>query len=197
MFRRTTRHRLFWAAGALLALLAAPHTLPAQDAPPTVKVTVFNRTTKPIEVALVGPDGKDLGYPFIVRPGRTFRINMKRTLLKLPDSVITRGNASGYKWVARNPGDKQVLKEVPANLPGLVVDPPRATSTLPAGHLGARLAKGQGATGGQNRSDLLRLINQHRRANGQGPLRMDSSLTRAAQEHTDWMKATGTFSQQG
>ena len=31
MFRRITRHCLFWAAAALPALLAAPHTLPAQQ----------------------------------------------------------------------------------------------------------------------------------------------------------------------
>jgi uncharacterized protein YkwD len=41
------------------------------------------------------------------------------------------------------------------------------------------------------------LINQHRQANGKGPLSMDSSLTRAAQDHTDWMQATGTFSHTG
>ena len=82
MFRRTTRHSPFWAAAALLALLAATHTLLAQDAP-----TV--------------------------------------------------------------------------------------------------------------RGELLRLINQHRKDNGKGPLSMDASLTKAAQDHTDWMKATGTFSHTG
>jgi len=47
------------------------------------------------------------------------------------------------------------------------------------------------------RGELLRLINQHRQANGKGPLSMDSRLNKAAQEHTDWMKATGTFSHTG
>ena len=40
MFRRTTRPSPFWPAAALLALLAAPHTLPAQDATATVRMTL-------------------------------------------------------------------------------------------------------------------------------------------------------------
>ena len=51
MFRHSTRHSPFWAAAALLALLAAPHTLLAQDAPPTVRAKVTNRTAKQVEAA--------------------------------------------------------------------------------------------------------------------------------------------------
>jgi Raf kinase inhibitor-like YbhB/YbcL family protein len=107
MFRRTTRHRLFWAAGTLLALLAAPHTLPAQDAPPTVRAIVYNRTAKPVEFALVGPDGKDLGPARSVSPGKEPYQTSNRTL--------PGGGAGGYKWVVRDPDTGRVLKEVPAD----------------------------------------------------------------------------------
>src|SRR5262249_18190386 len=47
-------------------------------------------------------------------------------------------------------------------------------------------------------AELLRLINQHRKANGKGPLSMDSTLTKAAGDHTDWMQGpTGKFSHTG
>ena len=73
MFRRITRPSPFWAAAALLALLAAPHTLLAQAAPKTVLADVTNWTAKPVEIALVGPDGKALGSPRSVQPGKSSR----------------------------------------------------------------------------------------------------------------------------
>ena len=185
MFRRTTRQSAIWSAAALLALLAAPHTLPAQGVTRTVQAKVTNRTAKPVELALVGPDGKDLGPARSVQPGKPYQTSNR---------TLPRGKARGYKWVVRDPGTGRVLKEVPADRAQQSITVGKRTASGSAQTPGA---KGQGAASGQNRSDLLRLINQHRRANGQGPLRMDSSLTRAAQEHTDWMKATGTFSQQG
>src|SRR5262245_66441460 len=105
MFRRTTRHRLFWAAGTLLALLAAPHTLLAQDAPPTVRAIVYNRTAKPVEFALVGPDGKDLGPARSVQPGKAPYQTSNR---KLPG-----GGAGGERRVDRPPGGGPVLMAVP------------------------------------------------------------------------------------
>ena len=106
MFRRTTRHRLFWAAGTLLALLAAPHTLLAQNAPPTVRAIVNNRTAKTVEFALVGPDGKDLGPARSVQPGKPYQTSNR---------TLPGGGAKGYKWVVRDPGTGRVLKEVPAD----------------------------------------------------------------------------------
>jgi uncharacterized protein YkwD len=191
MFRRPTGPSPFWPAAALLTLLAAPHTLLAQDAPPTVRADVTNRTAKPVEFALVGPDGKDLGPARSVQPGKVYRTS-NRTLPK--------GSARGYKWVVRDSATKRVLKEVAAD---------RAQQSISVGRRGERRgprasksaetpgAKGQGAASGQNQAELLRLINQHRKANGKGALSTDSSLTRAAQDHTDWMQSTGAFSHTG
>ena len=108
MFRRSTRQSPFWPAAALLALLAAAHTLLAQDAPRTVQANVTNwtQTGKPIEFALVGPDGKDLGPARSVEYGYVYRTN---------DRTLPGGSAKGYKWVVRDPATKQVLKEVPAD----------------------------------------------------------------------------------
>ena len=106
MFYRTTRHSPFWPAAALLALLAAPHTLLAQDAPPTVQAAVTNQTAKPVELALVGPDGKDYGPPRTVQPGRLYQTSNR---------ALPGGIAEGYKWVVRDPDTGRVLKEVPAD----------------------------------------------------------------------------------
>ena len=106
MFRRTTRHSPFWPAAAFLALLAAPHTLLAQDAPPTVRAEVTNQTGKPIEFALVGPDGKDRGPARSVQPGKFYGTSNR---------TLPGGSARGYKWVVRDPDTGRVLKEVPAD----------------------------------------------------------------------------------
>jgi len=106
MFRRTTRPSPFWPAAALLALLAAPHTLLAQDAPPTVRADVTNQTAKPVEFALVGPDGKDRGPARSVQPGKFYRTSNR---------TLPGGSARGYKWVVRDPDTGRVLKEVPAD----------------------------------------------------------------------------------
>src|SRR5262245_57355475 len=106
MFLRTDRQSAFWPAAALLALLAAPHMLLAQDAPSTVQANVENRTEKDIEFTLVGPDGKALGPARTVKAGYVYRTN-PRTLPK--------GSAKGYKWVLRDPDTKKVLKNSPAD----------------------------------------------------------------------------------
>src|SRR5262245_56208155 len=193
MFSRTTRRSLFWPAAALLAPLAAPHTLLAQDATPTVRAQVTNRTGKPVEFALVGPDGKDLGPPRSVQPGKLYRTS---------DRTLPGGSARGYRWVVRDQATGKVLKEVPADRAlvsisvgswrrfGEVAKESGSSQTpqaKPPGRPAAKLefnkesgsartpgAKGQGAASGQNQAELLRLINQHRKANGKGPLSMDS-----------------------
>jgi uncharacterized protein YkwD len=214
MFRRTSRRSPFGAAAALLALLAAAHTLPAQDNAPTVRVEVTNETAKPVDLALVGPDGKDYGPTRSVQPGRTYRTSNR----SLPGE-----SAKGWKWVVRDPDTGRVLKDVKADRPqrsitiskGKRSDVPAdsgpaqtpqdkgqgAAQSRPAAVFNRRApetpqAKGQAAAGG-NRAELLRLINQHRQANGQGPLSTDASLTRAAQDHSAWMQSTGTFSHTG
>ena len=106
MFRRTTRHSPLWAAAALLALLAATPTLVAQDAPPTVQAKVTNGTTRPVELALVGPDGRDLGPPRSVQPGGWYRTSNR---------ALPGGGARGYKWVVRDQATGKVLREVAAN----------------------------------------------------------------------------------
>jgi Raf kinase inhibitor-like YbhB/YbcL family protein len=106
MFRRTTRPSPFWPAAALLALLAAAHALPAQDAPPTVRAEVTNRTATPVELALVGPDGKDLGPARPVQPGMSYRTSNR---------ALPAGGATGYKWVVRDPDTGRVLKQAPAD----------------------------------------------------------------------------------
>jgi hypothetical protein len=106
MFRRVTRQSPFWPAAALLALLAAPHTLLAQDARPTVRADVTNGTAKPVEIALVRPDGKDLGPARSVQPGKLYQTRNR----SLPGR-----SARGYKWVVRDPDTGRVLKEVPAD----------------------------------------------------------------------------------
>jgi uncharacterized protein YkwD len=188
MFRRTTRQSPFWPAAALLALLAAPHTLLAQDAPPTVRVDVTNETAKPVEFALVGPDGKDLGPARSVQPGRTYR-SSNRTL---PGE-----SAKGWKWVVREPDTGRVLKEVKADRAQRSITVDKGKRPADSGSAQTPTEKGQAAANGKDQAELLRLINQHRQANDKGPLSMDSSLTKAAQDHTDWMQATGTFSHTG
>jgi hypothetical protein len=106
MFRRTARPSPFWPAAALLALLATPHTLLAQDAPPTVRAEVTNQTGKPIEFALVGPDGKDYGPTRTVKPSEEYRTSNR---------TLPPGSAKGYKWVVREPDTGRVLKDVPAD----------------------------------------------------------------------------------
>src|SRR5262249_38836678 len=148
MFRRSTRHSPFWAAATLLALLAAPHTLLAQDAPLTVRADVTNGTAQSVEVALVGPDGKDLGPPRSVLPGRIFH-SSKRTL--------PGGSAKGYKWVVRYPGNKRVLKEVPAGraLQRITVGITRRSIDVARGQWVSSdpEKKGQGAASGQNQAE--------------------------------------------
>ena len=177
MFRRTTRPSPFWPAAALLALLAAPHTLLAQDAPPTVRADVTNRTEKDIEFALVGPDGKALGNPRTVKPGYVYRTNPR---------TLPEGSAKGYKWVVRDPATKEVLKEVAADKAPCCF----SVGVKPKGYDDAR--------SGENPPELLRLINEHRKANGKGPLSVDSKLTKAAQGHSEWMASPpGKFSHTG
>jgi Raf kinase inhibitor-like YbhB/YbcL family protein len=106
MFRRTTRESPFWAGAALLALVAAPHTLLAQNARPTVRVDVTNWTGRTVEFALVGPDGKDLGPPRSVKFQYVYRSSNR---------ALPAGSAGGYKWVVRDQATGKVLNEVPAN----------------------------------------------------------------------------------
>ena len=106
MFRRTTRQSAIWSAAALLALLAAPHTLLAQDAPQTIRTNVTNRTEKDIEFTLVGPDGKALGNARTVKPGYVYRTNPR---------ALPGGSANGYKWVVRDPATKKVLQQAQAS----------------------------------------------------------------------------------
>jgi Raf kinase inhibitor-like YbhB/YbcL family protein len=112
MFRRTTRQSPFWPAAALLALLAAPHTLLAQDAPQTIRTNVTNRTEKDIEFTLVGPDGKALGNARTVKPGYVYRTNPR----DLPG-----GSAKEYKWVVRDPATKKVLQQAQASADLMIV----------------------------------------------------------------------------
>jgi uncharacterized protein YkwD len=212
MFRRSTRRSPFGPAAALLALLAAAHALPAQDAPPTVRADVANWTGKPIEFALVGPDGKDVGPARPVQYGYVYKSSNR----PLP--------GTGYKWVVRDQASGRVLREAPADRAYLrlsvggykrVGQEPKETGfaqlpqaqgqAAPQARAGAAAsrpsaqpaaAQGQRPAGG-NRAELLRLINQHRQANGLAPLSMDASLTRAAQDHSVWMQSTGTFSHTG
>jgi hypothetical protein len=106
MFCQTTRQDPFWPAAALLAVLAAPHTLLAQDATRTVRVEVTNETAKPVEFALVGPDGKDYGPARSVQPGRTYRSSNR---------ALPGDSARGWKWVVREPDTGRVLKDVKAD----------------------------------------------------------------------------------
>jgi uncharacterized protein YkwD len=191
MFRRTTRQSPFWTAAALLALVAAPHTLLAQDAPSAVRAVVTNSTDKPVELTLLGPDGKVLGSLRSVQPGKQYQTSDRR---------LPKGSARGYKWVVRDPATRRVLREVPANKAQVSITvgrggerpgPRAGTSDKTPG------AKREVDASGQNQAELFRLINQHRKANGKGPLSTDSSLTRAAQDHTDWMQSTGAFSHTG
>ena len=112
MFRRTTRPSPFWPAAALLALLAAPHTLLAQDAPKTIRADVTNRTEKDIEFTLVGPDGEALGNTRTVKPGYVYRTNPR----DLPG-----GSAKEYKWVVRDPATKKVLQQAQASADLMIV----------------------------------------------------------------------------
>jgi uncharacterized protein YkwD len=188
MFRRTTRPSPFWPAAALLALLAAPHTLPAQDAPKTVYADVTNWTAKPVEIALVGPDNKDREITLFVpdskdrgsrslQPGKTGRARNRNLAL---------ASAKGYKWVVREPDTGRVLKEVAAD---------KAPNCFSVGVE----PKGLDAErSGENPPELLRLINEHRKANGKGPLSVDSKLTKAARDHCEWMASpSGKFEHTG
>jgi uncharacterized protein YkwD len=201
MFRRTTRRSPFGPAAALLALLAAAHALLAQDATPTVRADVTNETAKPVELALVGPDGKDFGPARSVEPGRTYRTSNR----SLPGA-----SAKGWKWVVRDPDTGRVMKEVKADRPqrsitvgkketrGDVPEDKAKRSDVPedSGSAQPPKEKGQRPAGG-NRAELFRLINEHRQANGKEPLSVDASLNKAAQDHSDWMQETGTFSHTG
>jgi uncharacterized protein YkwD len=209
MFRRTTRQSPFWAGAAFLALLAAPHTLLAQNARPTVRVDVTNWTGRTVEFALVGPDSKDLGPARSVQPGGFYHTSNR---------TLPGGSAKGYKWVVRDPETGRVLKDVPADRAQRSITVGKRTgSDVPKesgsgqtpgvnklefnkerGSAQTPRVKGRGAASGQNQTELIRLINQYRQANGKGPLSMDSTLTRAAQDHTDWMRGpTGKFSHEG
>jgi uncharacterized protein YkwD len=168
-------------------VLAAPHTLLAQDATRTVRVEITNETAKPVEFALVGPDGKDFGPVRSVLPGRTYR-SSNRTL---PGD-----SARGWKWVVRDPDSGQVLKDVKADRAQRSITIEKGKRPTASGSAQTP-EKGQAAAGETKQAELLRLINQHRQANGRRTLSMDSSLTKAAQDHTDWMQATGTLSQTG
>jgi alpha-glucosidase len=150
MFRRTTRQSPFWAAAALLALLAAPHTLLAQNATPTVRADVTNWTGKPVEFALVGPDGKDLGPPRTVQYRYVYRTSSR---------TLPGGSTKGYKWVVREPDTRKVLKEVPADRAQISIkvgifyrigEVPKETGSAQTPG-----AKGQGAASGQTvRADV-------------------------------------------
>jgi uncharacterized protein YkwD len=188
MFRRTTRPSAFWAAAALLALLlAAPHTLLAQTAPKTVYADVTNYTAKPVEIALVGPDNKDREITLFVpdskdrgsrslQPGKNGRARNRN---------LAMGSAKGYKWVVREPDTGRVLKEV-------------AADTAQCFYVGTKPKGLDENRSGENPPELLRLINEHRKANGKGPLSVDSKLTKAARDHTDWMASpSGKFSHTG
>jgi len=173
MFRRTTRPSPFWPAAALLALLAAPHTLLAQDAPPTVRADVTNQTAKPVEFALVGPDGKDRGPARSVQPGKFYGTSNR---------TLPGGSARGYKWVVRDPDTGRVLKEVPAD---------RAQQSITVG--GARPADSGSAQTAEKKdlaaikAEMIRLTNAERAKANLKPLVHDARLSRAAQKHTNLM----------
>jgi uncharacterized protein YkwD len=174
MFQRTTRQSPFWPAAALLALLAPPHTLPAQDATPAVRAEVTNQTAKPVAFALVGPDGKDHGPLRTVQPGE---------LYKTSNRTLPEGGAKGYKWVVRDPQTGLVLKEVPAD---------RAQQSITVG-ISAQTPqlKGQGAATGQDTvataKEVLRFVNEERKQRGLAPLVEDPALTIAAQKYARFM----------
>jgi uncharacterized protein YkwD len=165
MFRRTTRQSPFWPAAALLALLVAPHTLLAQDAPPTVRADVTNRTAKPVEFALVGPDGKDLGPARSVQPGRSYQTSNR---------TLPGGSAKGYKWVVRDPDTGRVLKEVPAD---------RAQQSITV--LLRKDTSGEDTVA--TAKEVLRFVNEERRQRGLAPLVEDPALTSAAQKYARFM----------
>ena len=186
MFHRTIRPSRFWVAATLLALLAAPHTLLAQDAPKTVYADVTNWTAKPVEIALVGPDNKDREITLFVpdsndrgsrslQPGKTGRARNRN---------LAMGSAKGYKWVVRDSATKQVLKSV-------------AADTAQCFYVGTKPKGLDENRSGENPPELLRLINEHRKANGKGPLSVDSKLTKAAQGHSEWMQSTDKLSHTG
>jgi uncharacterized protein YkwD len=187
MFRRATRPSPFWPAAALLALLAAPHTLLAQDAPPTVRAEVANRTAKPVEFALVGPDGKDLGPARSVQPGMSYRTSNR---------TLPAGSAGGYKWVVRDPDTGRVLKEVPADRAQQTITVgggrPAATFTpADSGSAQTPEKKGQGAATGHDTvataKEVLGFVNEERKQRGLAPLVEDLALTTAAQKYARFM----------
>jgi uncharacterized protein YkwD len=211
MFRRTTRPSPFWPAAALLALLAAPHTLPAQDATPTVRAEVTNRTGKPIEFALVGPDGKDYGPTRTVKPSEEYRTSNR---------TLPGGSAKGYKWVVRNPDTGRVLKEVPADRAeqSITVGGARPAATFTPADSGSAQtsqkkgqgapqsradaagsrqsaqtpeARGQGAATGQDTvataKEILGFVNEERKQGGLAALVEDRALTIAAQKYARFM----------
>jgi Raf kinase inhibitor-like YbhB/YbcL family protein len=164
MFCRSTRRSTLWPAAALLALLATAHTLPAQNAPPTVRAEVNNRTAKLVEFALVGPDGKDLGPARSVQPGKPYQTSNR---------ALPRGNAKGYKWVVREPASGRVLKEVPADRAqqSITVGGARPAAIFTPADRGSAQTpekKGQGAP--QSRADAAgsRQSAQNPKAKGQG-----------------------------
>jgi Raf kinase inhibitor-like YbhB/YbcL family protein len=112
---------------------------------------VTNRTAKPVELALVGPDGKDYGDTRSVEPSEVPYRTSARTL---PE-----GSARGYKWVVRNPATKEVLKQIPAewSMQSITVGGARPAATFTPADSGSAQTpekKGQGAARGAD--DLLR-----------------------------------------
>src|SRR5262249_34381170 len=122
-------------------------------------------------------DDKDCGPARSVQPERTYRTSNR----SLPGE-----SAKGWKWVVRDPDARRVLREVLADRPQQSITVSKGKrKDVPADNASAPTPeeKGQRAAGGSNRAELLRLIDQHRQANGQGPLSVDPSLTWAAQDH--------------
>jgi uncharacterized protein YkwD len=193
MFRQTIRHSPLWPAAALLALLAAAHTLLAQNAQPTVRADVTNQTAKPIEFALVGPDGKDFGPARSVQPG---------TLYQTSNRTLPGGSARGYKWVVRAPDTGRVLKAVPADRPqqSITVDNTVNSPNGTGGAFGRQAAQPnlpRKDTSGQDlaaiKAEMIRLTNAERAKANLAPLVEDPRLSRAAQKHTDNMATKQTL----
>jgi hypothetical protein len=118
MFRRITRHCLFWAAAALPALLAAPHTLPAQQsitgggARPTA-IFQYNMT-------LSGNFNNGKFYRTQLSPGVDIKYNGKPVGLDAPPLMKWKDAPEGTKSFAL------VMEDISVN-------PARDTSPDPRG----------------------------------------------------------------
>jgi uncharacterized protein YkwD len=157
MFHRTIRPSPFWAAAALLALLLA--------APHTLLAQTAPKT---VSVELSNWTAKPVEIVLIDPDGND--MGYEKTVhpgstFRTRRNDLTQARAKGYKWVARDPATKKVLNEIAAD---------KGSCSF---SVGEELLLGR----------VLELINEHRKANGKGPLSVDSKLTKAARDHSEWM----------